>query len=420
VLLVTCDTLRADRLGCYGYTRDVTPELDALARESLRFESAWSTASLTVPALSALLTGRMPEEVGARAGNQVVLPAAATTLAEVLSAQGFATAAVVSNWVLRSQGGGDGFEQGFDVFDDAMTEPELGRAEVLERVAAGTTDAALAWLEERPDDRFFLWVHYQDPHGPYTAPARWVDAWSGPLGEEPELPVGKRQSGKGELPRYQVLGDLRHPDAYRQRYDAEIAYFDHELGRLLAGLDELGLGERALVVFTSDHGEALGERGYWFSHGQHVHAELVRVPLLIRTPERVARSETRVAGHVDLWPTILGALGVPAPPSRGVDLLAGATDPERLVAQKGGGWFGLASGTERLLTRRGQPMLFELATSPGEEEDLAAARPARVRALLERYQAQLETLPALELEGAARARDAASAEALDKLGYGGE
>ncbi len=430
VLLITCDTLRADHLGCYGYERDVSPELDAFARSALRFDEAYSTAPLTVPAVSALLTGRMPEEIGATAGNQALLPPDATTLAEVLRGHGLATAAVVSNWVLRRHAGREtpGVAQGFDAFDDEMTTPERVRAEVLERIASETTDAAIAWLDDRPGDRFFLWVHYQDPHGPYTPPESYVAAQDRPLSDEPELQVGRRNSGKGEIPGYQALGDLRHPDHYRIRYDAEIAYFDLELGRLLDHLEAQGLLGQALIIFTADHGESLGERGYWFSHGQHLHRELVRVPLLVRHPHALAHSDassdaagyrrvTRAVSHLDLWPTVLAALGLPSRPSRGRDLLAGTLDPERIVAQSGAGWLGLTAGSERLLVRDGTPMLFDLSASSDESQDLASVRPDRVRALLERYQAQLAQIPSFELQGVRPALDAQGTEALRELGY---
>src|SRR5204863_7160713 len=137
--------------------------------------------------------------------------------------------------------------------------------------APATTDAALAWLDQRTSDApFFLWVHFQDPHGPYTPPADCMAALARPVTAEPDLKVGKDERGRGVLPLYQVVDDERRPEIYRQRYDAEIAFFDRELGRLLDGLRSRGVLAHALLVFSADHGESLGEHGYYFSHGQNL------------------------------------------------------------------------------------------------------------------------------------------------------
>jgi arylsulfatase A-like enzyme len=161
VILITCVTLRADRLGLYGYARPTSPNLDALGREARVYDSAWSTAPLTGPALAALLTGRAPEELEL-ADNRSVLAAEATTLAERLSAAGVDTAAVVSNWVLRRRPElpGAGVQQGFADYDDRMQSPEPARPELKERKAPETSDAALAWLDGHAGARpFFLWIH---------------------------------------------------------------------------------------------------------------------------------------------------------------------------------------------------------------------------------------------------------------------
>lgn len=424
VVLLTCDTLRADHLGLYGFGGRTSPNLDALGHESVVHGAAWSSAPLTGPALSALLTGRMPDELGLE-DNRSVLSAEATTLAERLSAAGIETAAVVSNWVLRRRAelADAGVQQGFDHFDDRMESPEPGRPDLMERLADGTTDAALAWLDGRGHDRpFFLWVHYQDPHGPYTPPD---DCLVWPPEEalrEPELEVGTDQRGIGVLPEYQVVDQERRPAAYRARYEAEIRFFDRELGRFVEGLRARRLLERTLLVFTSDHGESLGEHGYYFSHGQNLHQELVRVPLLLRPPDGAAGTP-RVqapASHLDIFPTVLRAFGLDPGRVRGLDLLGGALPEARVLPQYLRGTWSATGARYRLLVEREQRRLYDLATDPGEERDLWPTDPAQGHRLAESLRAFVERERLPPLQAARPALDEAGRRALDSLGYGGD
>lgn len=418
-LLITCDTLRADQLGFLGHARPTSPNLDALAAESVVFERAWSTAPLTGPALSALLTGRPPEELGL-SDNRVWLGEAAETLAERGRAAGIETAAVVSNWVLRKRERG-GVQQGFEHFDDTMRTAEASRPDLKERLAADTTDAALAWLASRDPARpFFLWVHYQDPHGPYTPPADCLAPFPPEPRGEPTLGVGQDQKVRGALPAYQVVDEERRPEAYRSRYEAEIRYFDRELGRLLDELRARGLFATTTLAFTADHGESLGENGWWFSHGQTLQRELVAVPLLLRPPGGAspARRESAPASHLDLLPTALAALGLPTGELRGLDLLAAPPPTERVLPQFLRGSWSAAGATHRLVMTKGTPALFELG-DVREEHDLAATRPELVQALARAHRDFLarHRLPPLEPEHAPANAD--EERALDSLGYGG-
>jgi len=421
-ILITCDTLRADHLGFLGHPRPTSPNLDALAQESHVFERAWSTAPLTGPALSALLTGRPPEELGL-VDNRVWLSSAAETLAEQARAAGLDTAAVVSNWVLRARPDGGGVAQGFAHFDDDMRSLEASRPDLKERLAADTTDAALAWLATRTDGRpFFLWVHYQDPHGPYTPPAECLAPFARDAGSEAPLAVSPNQKGRGLLPQYQAVDDERRPDVYRQRYEAEIRYFDRELGRLLAALRADGHLARATLAFTADHGESLGEHGWYFTHGQTLQRELVQVPLLVRPPAGVAGPlrHAQPVSHLDLLPTALVALGLPARELRGVDLLAGAPPAERVLPQFLRGTWSATGATHRLVVDGERRALYDLAADPGETRDLAPEHPELVRALAQGHRAfqELVRLPPL---APARAEESASeARELDALGYGGD
>jgi arylsulfatase len=315
LLLISVDTLRADRLGAYGSDREITPRIDALARQSQVFGAAYAPTSHTVPSVNAILTGRYPEELGIWS-NESVLPAGVPTLATAFREAGWHTAAVVSNWLLRHV---SGLQAGFEYYDERMPELEATRP-MPERVASDTTAAALDALHHcLPDaaSRCFLWVHYQDPHGPYTPPgdmrARWLE-------RERAEPDGRRQLeplpgpfGVGGIPSYQLLEGEREVAFYRAGYDAEVAYLDRAIGHLLDALVERELFEQAVVVLTADHGESLGEDDYWFSHGEFLSDPLVRVPLLIRSPGAPARSREDIVSLVDLHPT-LTALLLDTPP----------------------------------------------------------------------------------------------------------
>ena len=447
VVLITCDTLRADRLGVYGYGEPTSPQLDALAREGLVFDAAYSSAPWTRPALSSLMTGRYAEEVGAAPGNLRRMPAAVETLAERVSAAGIATAAVVSNGLIVAPPPAAGpvdLAQGFATYDDAMTAMELNRA-MPERPAPDTTDAALAWLARHAQaggGRCFLWVHYQDPHGPYTPPAELAGAFETPaaeVGTERLLPIGANMRGKGQIPLYQRLERApgvaeQRPHVYRDRYDAEIAFFDRELGRLLDALRGDPAWASTLVIFSADHGESLGEGDHWFCHGENVQRETVHVPFVVRYPAgwRGPRSVERdgyarvaeVVGHVDVWPTVLTAFGLDPAGSRGLALVDGRLPDERVLAQSflpgqeqrlqwavtDGRWR-MVWGADAL------KHLYDLADDPGETRDVAAAHPDVVERLGVRYQASMRLFAGQGHEGSEVELDPATLRALQKLGY---
>jgi arylsulfatase len=328
ILLVTVDTLRPDHLGCYGYTRETSPNVDRLAAEGRLFLEAYAHAPITNSSVASLLSGMLPRETGTYA----ITPLApeVTTVAEILRDAGYRTAAVVSNYVLRR---GMGFEAGFDHYDDRMEERELVRR-IPERVAEKTTAAALAWLREHREEPFFLWIHYQDPHGPYAPPGEHADAFLDQPVRGPRLPFRATNDGEGGIPYYQRLDREHRAGFYVARYDAEIRYFDRAFGRLLSGLDSLALPRNLVILFTSDHGEGMGEHGYFFAHGDHLYRSQIRVPLILwdrgrLVPEGV-RDSTLVA-HLDVAPTILRLAGLPPPAGmQGVALL-GAIPRDRSV-----------------------------------------------------------------------------------------
>jgi arylsulfatase A-like enzyme len=392
LLLITVDTLRADRLEAYGGELGVTPHLDALARQSEVFLRAYAPSSFTLPSVSAIMTGRYPQELGIWK-NESGVPESAATLAAELRGRGWRTAAVVSNFVLRR---GSGLAAGFDLFDDALPQREAVR-KWPERVAADTTAAALEVLEgctAGADARCFLWVHYQDPHGPYAPPGdrrrRFLEAERDAPDGRRLLPVQEEGVPLGGIPPYQFLDDRRDVAFYRAGYDAEVQYMDEEVGRLLDAFAECGLMNRTAVVFAADHGEGLGEGDYWFAHGEFLTDSLVRVPLLIRDPRRSPRRRGDLASLVDLYPTLLALVAV-APPGgdrAGRDLLAKGAEREEsapYLATLGASSverYGLADGDYKLVIAERDGVREERLTRLGAEEvDVASDAPEIAAAL---------------------------------------
>jgi len=407
VILITCDTLRADHLGCYGYDRPTSPHIDRLAAESVVFQNAWSAAPSTGPSLQSLLTGRFPDEIGATPTNDELMPEEVVTIAEVARDAGLRTAAFVSNGVLvrpPASYGEVGVQQGFQLFDDAMNSRETHR-NLPERTADECTDAVLRWVGERSaDEPFFLWVHYQDPHGPYTPPEADAALFARDATGQQPLPVGKNHSCRRQIPSYQRIGDERRPGPYVDRYDAEIRFFDTQLGRLLDGLRQRGLDEGALIVFTADHGESLGEHNFWFGHGESLQRELVRVPLLVRAPaamrtgpnapQKGAQRVDRLVMHLDVFPTLLEAMGLSAVKGRGTSLLGAEVPADRVAAQFLGPLrnpnrrLAVTDGRWRaVLVAENSPQLFDLSQDPGEMNDLAAKNQSVLVDLQARYTA---------------------------------
>lgn len=349
VLLVTLDTTRADRLGCYGHAAAATPHLDRLAQRGVRFLRAHAHAPVTLPSHASILTGVLPPEHGIHDNGLDTLPGELETLATRARAAGYRTGAFLSAAALDSA---YGLDRGFEVYDDDLGEKH-GAAALLERRGGITTSHALEWLATVRDDPWLCWVHLFDPHAPYAAP-----------------------------PPFSVPG--------RDPYDAEIAYTDAQVGRLLEWLKESGVDRRTIVLVVADHGEGLGE------HDEPTHAAFawettLHVPCLLFAPgvAEGGRTIDALVGHADLAPTLLELLGLrPLPAASGrslVPCLRGEDLPPRPLYVESEycavnfGWapiHGLIVGHEKLLrsTRR---RLFDLAADPRELRDLAAKLPDR-------------------------------------------
>ena len=374
LVLVTVDSLRADRLGVYGYARPTTPALDAFAARAMRYANAYAPASFTPKSIPTLITGRHPGEVWRDWTHFSHFLDRNVTIAEVCKAAGIRTAGFASHWYFRR---GFGFAQGFTTWDTSAVPPDSDLQEST-ALAAATTDRVLAWLRGPGADtsRYFLWIHHLDPHKLYTPPPAFDR-------------FGPSQSDK---------------------YDGEVAFVDANVGRLLEALAARPDAGHTAIVVTADHGEAFGEHGMSW-HGQELWEELVRVPLLIYIPglEGRARVIERRVGLVDLVPTLAALLGVEwpadAPALRGESLLpelAGAKLAPRDIfidhppgpsnrakrAFISGRWklhHDVASGAYRL---------FDLDADPGEKKDLWGDDPERDKAVVLAYK---RTLAGLDL-----------------------
>ncbi len=309
VLLITIDTLRADHLSCYGYPRATSPALDRLASEGVRFDQASVQWPKTGPSFASILSATYPKDN--RVVRQVGKPISfeLRMLAEVLAEHGYTAHAVVSNGALASElAYHQGFETYFETWKLPEEEAEGSHAAVVNRQAM----AAVKKIDRgRP---FFLWVHYIDPHFPYAPPEPWTDKFQDDAHYDGKEKIRLFDHGHREMlgiGRKKILDGRDDLGFYVARYDAEIAYVDHEIGVLLEHLRGEGLLERTLTVVTSDHGESLGEHGYYFGHGRFGFQPGLRVPLLVHQPGVLEpHVEEAPVELVDLMPTILEAAGV--------------------------------------------------------------------------------------------------------------
>jgi arylsulfatase A-like enzyme/Flp pilus assembly protein TadD len=393
ILVITLDTTRADRLGCYGHAAARTPHLDSLASAGVLFEKAYTVAPLTLPAHASLFTGLYPAETGVRTNSRGRLDNSIPNLAQHLARNGYDTGGFVAAIVLDKI---FGLNRGFKTYDDEFASSQPG---VLmfgrRRPGDQVTDAALAWLKKKRSEPFFCWVHLFDPHLPY----------------------------------------LSHPDAVddgvtTDAYDAQIAFADRQVGRLLAFLRDHNLTHQTLIVVVGDHGEGLGEHGE-ATHSLTLYNSVLRVPLIWSRPGHLpaGRRVTSNVSLVDIYPTILDELGLKPPqPVAGRSLRAalsgadtadsvcfGATD-EPFLQYRWSPLRTLIAGNWKLI-RTTRPELYDLANDPHELHDLAEINPVQRQALeqqLADFESRRSPRPGVEVPLSAN-----ELRALASLGYVG-
>ncbi|HEV8348522.1 MAG TPA: sulfatase-like hydrolase/transferase [Vicinamibacterales bacterium] len=388
IVLISIDTLRADHLPAYGYTKVRTPAIDALAADGIVFERAYSHAPQTLPAHVSLFSGRLPFDTGVRDNAGFVVNPDERLLATMLEERGYATGGIVSAYVLRKE---TGINKGFGFFDSTMpaSSPELGIGQV-QRDGAESEAIAERWLDQKRSPSVFLFLHLYEPHKPYTPPPRFSEY----------------------LP-----------------YDGEIAYSDEIVGRLVRFLKARGLYDRSTIVLLSDHGEGLGDHGEQ-EHGLFLYDEAIRVPLIIKQPENAgAGRRVRVAvQHVDLVPTLLERVHAPLPAGlRGRSLCplldSSGRIPEQAIYSEAlygryhFGWSELTALTDARYRYIKAPReeLYDLVGDPHERTNIAADRAQTRQAL----RSALDRLVAGSDVRAPAAVAADARERLQALGYVG-
>ena len=438
MLLVVIDTARADKFGCLGDTRGLTPAIDALAQSGAVFEQASANAPWTLPSTASLLTSQHPPEHGAggyvdlrppEQGGQGVafrrLPQAALTLAEVLAERGWRTGAVVNVDFLDRD---FGLTQGVQDLDARWygTNREV-------RSATETTDKALEWIEEQDGAPFFLLAHYFDAHAVYDPPNEFRARFANPVDRSNSNFVFGTRAHMNQLRGGRLELDPNLIERAERLYEAELAYIDQQVGRLLDGLRAAGLMDNTLVVLTADHGEEFLEHG-GFEHGHTLYEELLHVPLIFSWPGHVPAG-VRVndpQGLVDVAPTICDYMELDAPDVfMGSSLragLEGATFASGPILAHGNFWgeplTSLRSGPWKMIQTpladgSLQSELYNLIGDPQETLDLAELRPL----ILERMQLELQVTRA-RFQAKAHGRevelDEETRRRLDALGYMGE
>jgi len=353
VLLITLDTTRADHLSCYHPGRAKTPHLDELGARGVRFTQAMAQVPLTLPSHACIMTGAYPPVHGLRDMGGFILDQSHPTIASLAQAAGFATAAFVGSRAVAKH---FGLSHGFDTYDDDMgSQTEEGKLPGIfpERRASVVTDRAVDWLKQNAGKKFFLWAHYYDPHQPYDPPEPYKQQYAQKL------------------------------------YDGEIAYMDEQVGRLLGGLDRLGLSSRTLVIAVGDHGESLGEHGE-STHGIFLYDATLHVPLIVAGPDvprgKVIDDQVR---SIDLHPTVMEFLHLPqSREAQGVSLWpliqhgtrvrSNYSYGETIYPKTYMGWSELRAmrtdGWKFILAPH--PELYDLHRDPGELQNLIAQHPA--------------------------------------------
>ncbi len=389
VIIFSIDTLRADRLPAYGYTRIQTPQVDRLAGDGLVFENAYSHSPQTLPSHTSLLSGRLPFEHGVRDNIGFTSKDGERFVQRAFKDRGYATGGFVSSYVLRKQ---TGISQGFDVYDDQLppASPDKPLGE-LQRAGAETVAAAIQWIDRQASSKFLLFVHIYEPHTPYTPPARFAAA---------------------------------------NAYDGEVQHADEIAGQLFDHLRAKDLYDGATVVLLSDHGEGLGDHGE-DEHGIFLYRETIHVPLVIKLPgsRGAGRRVAQVVQHIDIPPTLLDLTGAPVDGWRGRSLrplldgsgtLAEASIySESLSPRYHFGWselYALSDDRYRLI-RAPRDELYDVQQDPNEKSSLADARPQARAAMRRALDAIIANAP-VSTPGSVSAEDRRKLAALGYVGTG--
>jgi arylsulfatase A-like enzyme len=417
IILITLDTTRADHLGCYGYNRNTSPNLDRLASESILYTRAIAPSSWTLPSHASLFTGKFTSSHGARydANGPLYLSDAVhttgsrqtgyrarglaqdeLTLATILKQNGYETGAVVGGpWMKKIFG----LDKGFEFYDDDQISTTSGR------LACQVTASALNWIENSQEREFFLFLNYFDPHAPYMAAEGFAKAF---------------------LPKNAVLSQ-KDPSIEERiaLYDAEILYMDHYIDKLLHKLKDWNLFENTFIIVTADHGELFGEHGK-FKHGHYLYQQEIHVPLFLKYPGmEVAPDQTDVPVQLnDIFAIILDRMGIDlpqgiqagVPPEIGHPIIAETYPISRFSSD--GDWRVIIEGDFKFIwSSKDNHMLFNLKDDPGESVNLIHSIPKRAETMAAQLDQYVVGLPKPGLATPTQQLDESTRKALESHGY---
>jgi len=390
VVLISMDTTRADYLSCYGCLYKTTPNIDAVAKEGVLFKNVVSSVPLTLPSHSTMMTGTYPTYHGVHDNLDYRLGQSNVTLAETLKENGFKTAGIISTYVLDSQ---FALDQGFDYYDDNFEKKHMV-GELNERKGDETTKVAIKWLDENKDEKFFLFLHYYDPHSPYDPPEPFLSRFIG------------------------------------SRYAGEIAFTDHCIGRVIDKLKGLGIYDSTLIIITGDHGEMLGEHKE-AAHAYFIYQSAIKVPLIFKLPGKSRPKRiSGLVGLVDIVPTICSLLGIePQTQMQGDDLspyLRKKNPPnqdkyvycESLLCTKYdcSPLLGVVNNRFKYIQTT-RPELYDLNEDPHEKNNLIEKQSNRARIMKDRLEQILEETVRKDSSESKMELDEESVRRLESLGY---
>ncbi|MFH2002983.1 MAG: sulfatase-like hydrolase/transferase, partial [Planctomycetota bacterium] len=394
ILVITIDTLRADHVGAYGNAKAKTPNLDELARKGVIFKNCYTSAPLTLPAHCSLFTGQYPFAHHVRDNGIFMLGEDKETWAEKMRDRGYHTYALIASFVLHSK---FGLDQGFEIYDDSLKADELVHEFNSEITADQVYEKFRHWFDRHGKERFFAWIHFYDPHGPYTPPDEYKGMFA--------------------------------PD-FAGAYDGEVAYTDHYVGAIVQDLKAKGLLDKTWVILTGDHGEGFGEHEE-FGHSIFCYEEMLRVPLIFYSagtfPEN--RVEDEPVGLIDIMPTVCDLLKIELPGEiQGrsfADLLKGSGREgpasfyfESMHGKEEMGWApltGLIEGDYKFIFLP-EPELYDLKNNAEETENLFLAEKRRAKELQAKLARLIDTGPTSE-QGTRRELTSVDRQHLEALGY---
>lgn len=301
VIIISIDALRTDHMSAYGYTRETTPNIDAFLKKSTVFNGAVTVYPKTSSSMTSMLTGLYPYNHEVRKNAKDKLKKTIRTLPEILKGYGYSTAAFISNVVLKSKL--SGLNQGFNTYDENLNEKEINR-NLNERSAENLVIPAIKWIKQNRNKKFFLWIHFIDPHGPYNPPKEYSKKFRSEVKNEIDIEL---------ISDYQRRGNLHDANRYIDLYDGEIAFMDENVGKLLSSISANVTKRKNLIIFTADHGESLGEHNDYFEHGRRVYDTCLRIPLAINLEGEIPANRIDKSDEVaiiDIMPTILNILGI--------------------------------------------------------------------------------------------------------------